>query len=94
MSHAGGYEYDGAEIAAVDEVEVRAAVREEWAAGTRSFVVAGVFSPVKPDQEDSVGRIVETELASLAGGEHFIFAAVMPYRRLQHGREEPIGERY
>ena len=64
---AGGYEYDGAEIAAVDEAEVCAAVRREWAAGVRSFVVAGVFSPVKSDQEDHVAQLVNAELARLAG---------------------------
>lgn len=67
--HAGGYDYDGADIAAVDEAEVRGAARAEWAAGVRSFVVAGVFSPARPEQEDDVARMLNAELAALAAAD-------------------------
>lgn len=65
---AGGYEYDGREeIGPLQRDEIAAAVHDMAAHGVRSVVVAGVFSPANPQQEEEAGRLVAQELAKVPG---------------------------
>ena len=67
---AGGYEYDGvAEIAPLDDAELRSALRDILELGIRSVVVSGVFSPVTADQEERAAAVLRSAAAQLLGGQ-------------------------
>jgi N-methylhydantoinase A/oxoprolinase/acetone carboxylase beta subunit len=61
----GGYEYDGREIAPVDEGALRLASAQILRAGIKAAAVTAVFSPLKPDQEEWAARILEEEVPGL-----------------------------
>lgn len=67
---AGGFEYDGGqEISALDPEAVRKALRESLAAGARSLVLCGVFSPVNAAHELAASAIIDDELKAINAGE-------------------------
>jgi N-methylhydantoinase A/oxoprolinase/acetone carboxylase beta subunit len=57
----GGFEFDGREIAPLDEPAIRAAARELRAEGIVSVAIAGVFAPVNPVMEDRAAALVAEE---------------------------------
>lgn len=57
----GGFEFDGREIAPLDEPAIRTAARELRAAGIMSVAIAGVFAPVNPAMEDRAAALVAEE---------------------------------
>ncbi len=62
----GGYEFDGREIAPLDEpglVEAARAIRER---GLRTAAVTSVFSPVNPAMEERAAEILRNEVPGLA----------------------------
>ena len=60
-ANAGGYEYDGkTEITPVSEEEVCEAVHDALSQGIPSFVICGVFSPIRSSQELQVKQMVES----------------------------------
>lgn len=68
--HAGGFEYDGGqEISALDPESVRKAVRESLAAGARSLVLCGVFSPANAAHEEAAAAVIADELKASNAGE-------------------------
>lgn len=58
----GGYEYNGKQIAEVDENEIREICRQ-MRGRVEAVAVVGVFSPVSNVQENQVAAIVEEELS-------------------------------
>eukprot|EP00050_Salpingoeca_kvevrii_P006914 m.292602 g.292602 ORF g.292602 m.292602 type:complete len:938 (-) comp12645_c0_seq1:139-2952(-) len=60
----GGYQFDGSEIAPLDEAAIRQGCREAKAAGVTQAVVVGVFSPMKRDQELRARAIIAEELGA------------------------------
>lgn len=62
----GGNEFDGREISALDEDEIRSAVREMVRSGVEAVAVSSVFSALNGDMELRAGRIVEAEAPRLA----------------------------
>ncbi len=61
----GGHEFDGREIAPLDEAEVRRAARLVRARGLRVAAVSAVFSPVKDDMERRAAAILAEEVPGL-----------------------------
>lgn len=59
---AGGYEFDGREIAPIDSDSIRRFARECSEAGIRYVAIAGVFSTLIPDQEKQAAEIVRSVL--------------------------------
>lgn len=57
----GGYELDGSVISELDEDAIREPA-EEMAGRVDAVAITGVFSPIRPDQEESAASIVRTEL--------------------------------
>ena len=57
----GGHEFDGREIAALDRVGLREAVRDMRRNGVRAVAVSGVFSPVNSAHEAEAGEIIRNE---------------------------------
>lgn len=58
---AGGYEYDGkTEITPVNEEDIQDAVHDALSQGITSFVISGVFSPIRSSQELQAKEIVES----------------------------------
>jgi N-methylhydantoinase A/oxoprolinase/acetone carboxylase beta subunit len=66
----GGHEFDGREIAPLDDDEVASALAEMVAGGCTSLAIAGVFSPATPAHELEVGataaRLAPDLLATLS----------------------------
>ena len=58
----GGFEFDGSEIASLDEGELRQVCGTLRALGIQSVAITGVFSPVDPGQELRAREIVLEEL--------------------------------
>ncbi|MEJ5247316.1 MAG: hydantoinase/oxoprolinase family protein [Caldilinea sp.] len=58
----GGYEFDGRPIAPLNETEIRETARQIREAGIDCIAVSGVFSPVNPDQEQTVASILAEEI--------------------------------
>ena len=57
---AGGYEYDGkTEISAVSVRETQVAVQDALKKGITSFVISGVFSPIRGYQELEARDIIQ-----------------------------------
>lgn len=57
---AGGYEFTGNEISAVDYDQVKALGEEAVRLGIQNIAVSGVFSHIKPEQEDAVYKILKS----------------------------------
>lgn len=62
----GGYEYDGREIAPLDESTVAKAAREMAADGIRSAAITSVFSPMNGEMERRAAEIVQNEAPGIA----------------------------
>jgi N-methylhydantoinase A/oxoprolinase/acetone carboxylase beta subunit len=62
----GGYEFDGREIAAFDELAVREAARALRAAGLRCIAISSVFAPLNRSMEDRAADIVRMEIPGAA----------------------------
>lgn len=58
----GGYEFDGREISALDEDEIRGIGREIAALGIHSVAVSAVFSPVNTAMEERAGALLSEVL--------------------------------
>lgn len=58
---AGGYEYDGREIAPLDELAVAENARKFFSNGVRAFAICGVFSPVNSAMEERAAEIIQNE---------------------------------
>jgi N-methylhydantoinase A/oxoprolinase/acetone carboxylase beta subunit len=58
----GGYEFDGRELSSVDAGELRSIGRDIAQSGIRSVALAGVFSPIRSEQEECARRILGEEL--------------------------------
>ena len=61
----GGYEYNGREIAAFGEDEVRKAAADIRAKGLRSAAITSVFSPVNANMERRTAEILEEEVPGI-----------------------------
>ena len=59
---AGGFEYNGEEIAPLDEEAVRRAAEEFKRAGVESVAITSIFSPVNPEHELRAAEIVREVL--------------------------------
>lgn len=55
----GGYQFDGQEITEVDKTEIVSVLAGLKERGERHIVVSGIFSPVRPDQEDEVVELIQ-----------------------------------
>jgi N-methylhydantoinase A/oxoprolinase/acetone carboxylase beta subunit len=62
----GGNEFDGREIAPLNEAELREAARDIKAKGLRAAAVTSVFSPVKNEMELRAAAILQQEVPGLA----------------------------
>jgi N-methylhydantoinase A/oxoprolinase/acetone carboxylase beta subunit len=62
----GGHEFDGREIAPLDEKGLMAAIAEIRARGLRSVAISSVFSPVTAAMEERAAGIVQNELPDVA----------------------------
>jgi N-methylhydantoinase A/oxoprolinase/acetone carboxylase beta subunit len=62
----GGFEFNGREIASVDENEIRGVVAEIQERGIKSAAVTSVFSPVNGRHEQRVTEILREELPNLS----------------------------
>ncbi len=58
----GGHEFDGREIAPLDEKELRDAARDIRSKGIRAVAITSVFSPVNPAMEQRAAEIVADEV--------------------------------
>jgi len=61
----GGYEFDGRQIAALDEREVREVAADIKRRGLRSAAITSVFSPVNSAMEERVAEILQEEVPGL-----------------------------
>ncbi len=57
----GGHEYDGREISAFNEIEIREITKKMNADGVRSVSISGVFSPVDDAHEKAAAEIIRLE---------------------------------
>jgi N-methylhydantoinase A/oxoprolinase/acetone carboxylase beta subunit len=62
----GGHEFDGREISALDEKELRGIAAEIRSKGIRSVAVSSVFSPVNPQSEERASEILRAEIPDLS----------------------------
>jgi N-methylhydantoinase A/oxoprolinase/acetone carboxylase beta subunit len=58
----GGYEFDGREIAPLDEAAVRDAARKFQISGVRSFAISCAFAPINPSMEFRAAEIVRAQV--------------------------------
>lgn len=63
---AGGHEFDGRQIAPLDEEGIRKAAAAMAAEGIRSVAITSVFSPVNAEFEDRAAAIIAEELPHVA----------------------------
>ena len=56
----GGYQFDGQDITKLDKTELLSVIETLKSRGERHIVVSGIYSPVRPDQEDEVVELIET----------------------------------
>ena len=63
---AGGYEFDGREIAPLDEMAVAEAARTFARSGIRTAAVTSVFSPMNGDMEKRAAEILRNEAPDIA----------------------------
>ena len=54
----GGYQFDGQIITPVDKTEILSILETLKKNGESQIVVSGIFSPIRPDQEDAVVEII------------------------------------
>ena len=62
----GGHEFDGREIAPLNEDELRAAGQDMRSKGLRAAAVTSVFSPVNPEMENRAAEIIADEVPDVA----------------------------
>lgn len=62
----GGYEFDGREIAPLDERAVARAAQSMAKAGIRTVAVTSVFSPINGDMERRAAEIIQNEVPDIA----------------------------
>ena len=62
----GGHEFDGREIAPLDERELRAVARDMRAKGLRAAAITSVFSPVNPAMEARAAEILSEEVPGVS----------------------------
>ena len=62
----GGHEFDGREISALNDKELRDIATDIRARGIRSVAVSSVFSPVNPELEERVAEILRDEIPDLS----------------------------
>ena len=58
----GGHEFDGREIAALDESELRQVAADVRAKGLRSIAISSVFAPVNAEMEERAAEVLREEL--------------------------------
>ncbi len=58
----GGYEFDGREISALDEAELRGIAGQIRERGIKAIAVSAVFSPINPEMEKRAAAILAEEL--------------------------------
>ena len=58
----GGFEFDGREIAPLNDEEIREAAKEIRRLGVRAVAVSSVFSPVNPAHEQRAAAILQEEI--------------------------------
>ncbi|HWE60707.1 MAG TPA: hydantoinase/oxoprolinase family protein [Chloroflexota bacterium] len=58
----GGYEFDGREISALDEAELRAIAARIRERGISAIAVSAVFSPINPEMEQRAAAILAEEI--------------------------------
>ncbi|MDP7644508.1 MAG: hydantoinase/oxoprolinase N-terminal domain-containing protein, partial [Anaerolineales bacterium] len=58
----GGYEFDGRQIAALDEKEIRDCARQIADKGVTAVAISCVFSPVNVEMEETAAAIVREEI--------------------------------
>lgn len=63
---AGGYEFDGREIEALDEAAIRDAARRTRQAGVKSMAISCVFAPINHAMEERAVAIVAEEAPEIA----------------------------
>lgn len=61
----GGFEFDGREIAPLNEKEIQQVARELRDKGLRAVAVTSVFSPVNPAHEDRAAAILREEIPDI-----------------------------
>ena len=62
----GGHEFDGREISALDEQELRDIGADIRKRGIHSVAISSVFSPVKPDLEQQAADILRSEIPDVS----------------------------
>jgi N-methylhydantoinase A/oxoprolinase/acetone carboxylase beta subunit len=62
----GGYEFDGAEIAPLDEKAVAFAARSMLKTGIRTAAITSIFSPINGKMEHRAAEIVQNEVPDIA----------------------------
>ncbi|XP_066282728.1 uncharacterized protein [Branchiostoma lanceolatum] len=62
----GGVQFDGQEISSLEEEELRTCIRTIRDEGGRNVVIAGVFSPVAPQQEEKVADLFRAEFPEVS----------------------------
>lgn len=62
----GGHEFDGREISALDEAEIREAARDIRSKGIRAVAISAVFSPVNSSFEEQAAEIVRDEIPDVS----------------------------
>ena len=62
----GGYEFDGREIAPLDEIAVAEAARAFRQSGIRTAAITSVFSPMNGDMERRAAEILQNEVPDIA----------------------------
>lgn len=61
----GGYEFDGREIAPLDELAVARAAQSMAKAGIRTASVTSIFSPINGDMERRAAEIIQNEVSDI-----------------------------
>ena len=59
---AGGRNFDGRPISALDETQIKTVARKIRKAGIKSIAITSVFSPASPDMEARAAEIIEREI--------------------------------
>ncbi len=62
----GGHEFDGREISALDESEIREVAKDIKSKGIRAVAISAVFSPVNSSFEDRAAEIVQNEIPDVS----------------------------
>jgi len=62
----GGHEFDGREISALDETEIRDVAKDINSKGIRAVAISAVFSPVNSSFEDRAAEIVQNEIPDVS----------------------------